>query len=86
MGYPRGPFWRKPSSLWHAYSETRPFVKEGGRRGEEKEMRIYWEKREKKGAYLNLSGRHLEFFGKIFALGCVWLLVRKKNVLKNFEL
>jgi hypothetical protein len=49
-------------------------------------MRIYWEKREKKGAYLNLSGRHLEFFGKIFALGCVWLLVRKKNVLKNFEL
>jgi hypothetical protein len=35
---------------------------------------------------LHLSRRHLEFFGEILTLGCIWFLVSDEDVLENLEL
>jgi hypothetical protein len=38
------------------------------------------------GAYLDLSGRHLEFFGKLLAPGRVGFLVSDKDALEDLQL
>jgi len=47
-------------------------------------MRTWWTMDD--GAYLDLSGRHLEFLGEFFAPGRVGLLVVDKHALQDLEL
>ena len=43
-------------------------------------------KREREGAYLDLPGRHLQFFGQLFAPGRIGLLVCDKDALQDLQL